>query len=218
MIKHKDFTLALKEEADDLVGTSFGELLKFDANTSKFSIVGGDDVPLGSEYVAHCDQFARGWTKFVDKHPVGVRITKATDGKAAERSELDDLDLAGTEGDPWVFQRYLPLVNCKTGAIVTFVGKSVGSKIALGNLLLNFSGNAERGLPIVRLATGSFRSREYGRRARPDFVVIGWTGGPEPERAAVYPPAEKGPPDRSPGDPGYDPSVLDRDDDGEVPF
>ncbi len=214
LIKHADFATALKEEADDLVGTSFGELLKFDANTSKFSIVGGDDVPLGSEFVAHCDQFARGWTKFVNKHPVEVRIKKVTDGKAAERNELDDLDHAGTEADPWVFQRYLPLVNCKTGAIVTFVGKSVGSKIGLGNLLVNYSGNTSRGLPIIRLAVGSFRSREYGRRARPDFVVIGWL----PEHAAVYPPAEKRPPERSSGDLGYDPSILDRDDDGDVPF
>jgi hypothetical protein len=177
LVKKNDMQLAIKEEAEELVGGSFGELLKFDANKSKFSIVGGDDVPIGRKYIAHCNQFARGYTKFLDKCPVEVRIKKVTEGRPPERKDLDEPEMIGRSDDPWVYQRFMRLEDCETGAIVTFVSKSVGGKIALGNLLLAYSASSDRRLPIIKLAVGSFRSREYGRRARPDFPVVGWTGG-----------------------------------------
>ena len=65
-------------------------MLKFDANEKKFSIIGGSDVELGHQYVALCDQFARGWVKFVDKKPVDVRIKKLTEGRPLARADLDD--------------------------------------------------------------------------------------------------------------------------------
>ena len=122
-----DMQRAIKEEAEELVGSGFGELLKFDANTSKFSIVGSDDVPIGSKYIAHCSQFARGYTKFVEKRPVEVRIKKVTEGRPPERKNLDEPNMIGRSDDPWIFQRFMPLEDCDTGAIVTFVGKSVGA-------------------------------------------------------------------------------------------
>jgi hypothetical protein len=195
-VKRKDFQVALQEEVSELVGNSFGQLLKFDANEKKFSIVGGSNVEFGREYVALCDQFARGWVKFVDKKPVEVRIKKLTEGQPPARKELDDEDLAGSEDDPWVYQRYLPLQDVKTGEVVTFVGKSIGSKIALGNLLNTFSIGSHHGRPIIKLALGWFNTTDYGKKPRPDFAPVGWIGG--------GPTAAGGPPDNDPDDPGYD--------------
>jgi hypothetical protein len=207
LVKPKNLQLALKEEADELAGGGFGQLIKFDANTKKYSFVGGDEIPLGRTYIAHCDQFARGPVKFVDKRPVDIRVKKVGEGKPPKREELDETELAGQEDDPWVFQRYLPLEDIGTNEIVTFVSKSVGAKIALGNLLMTYSGASHRGKPIVKLAIGSFNTADYGRRARPDFAVVGWTGGSQrvPKEIGI------GPPEREAGDPSYDPSALSRD-------
>jgi hypothetical protein len=132
LVRHYD--LALDEEITELVGTGFGQLLKFDANTCKFSI-GENEVAIGRKHIAHVDQYARGWTKFIDKKPVQIKIKKLTEGDPEERNDLDDAHMAGRDDDPWVFQRYLPMEDVETGEVVVFVSKSVGGKIALGNLL-----------------------------------------------------------------------------------
>jgi hypothetical protein len=85
-----------------------------------------------------------------------MRIFKITDGHPPERDELDELDRAGHDDDPWVFQRYLPLEDLATGDLVVFVSKSVGGKIALVDLLKRFAHNRDRGLPIVKLAVATF--------------------------------------------------------------
>jgi hypothetical protein len=196
LTKPKDFEAALQEEVSELVGANFGQLLKFDANEKKFSIIGGSDMELGHQYVALCDQFARGWVKFVDKKPVDVRIKKLTEGRPPARADLDDEDLADSEDDPWVFQRYLPLQDVKTGEVVTFVGKSVGAKIAIGNLLQSYSIGSHHGRPIVKLAIATFGTRDYGKKTRPDFALVGWIGGNQI--------GTEGPPENDPSDPGYD--------------
>jgi hypothetical protein len=200
LTKPKNFETALQEEVSELVGNTFGQLLKFDFDKKKFSIVGGSEVEFGREYVALCDQYARGWVKFIDKKPADIRIKKLTDGRPPDRKELDDEDLAGADGDPWVFQRYLPLQDVKTGEVVTFVGKSVGSKIALGNLLNTYSIGGHHGRPIIKLAIGEFKTTDYGKKPRPDFAIVSWIGGAPIEA--------EGPPKDDPSDPGYDPSEI----------
>jgi hypothetical protein len=187
----------LEQEITELIGNSFGPLLKFDANTSNFSI-GEHKVAIGREYVAHVDQYARGFTKFVNKRPVSVKVKKISEGLPEKREQLDDLDLADQDNDPWVFQRYLPLEDVETGEIAVFITKSVGGKIALGNLLLAYNMGRHRGLPIVKLGIGSFRSEDYGKKARPAFAIIRWVGDND---AGVQ---EGGPPETDPEDPGYD--------------
>ena len=213
-IKHKDLQAALDEEVSDLVGNSFGTLMKFDANTAKYSIIGGDEVPLGREYIAHCDQFARGHVLFVDKKPVAIEVKRITEGRPKARKELDQPEMIGRSDDPWVYQRYLPLEDHETGEMIVFVGKSVGSKIALGNLLQTFSAGGHRGLPIVKLALGSFPTKEYGRRNRPEFAIVGWTGngaaGGNYGSNSTKTIEAEGPPETDPEDPGYDPLDLDR--------
>jgi hypothetical protein len=185
LVKRQNLDAALSEEIDEMGGSGFGVLLKFDFAKERYQIVGGDEVPLGRQYIAHADQYARGFVKFVDKKVAdnGVRIVRLVDGPQPERCDLDDLELMNTPEDPWVFQRYLPLEDLETGELVTFVGKSIGSKIALSNLLETFKLNhATRGLPIIALAVGHFKTRDYGEKPRPDFKIQDWTG---PARSAA---------------------------------
>jgi hypothetical protein len=191
----------LREEVAELGGNGFGTLLKFDWDTKKF-VVGKDEVAVGREFIAHCDQYARGWVKFVDKDPVDTRVKKVGEGKPPERDELDEPELADTDEDPWVFQRYLPLEDPETGEILVFVSKSVGGKIALSDLLGIFERNWDRGRPIVKLDVSSFKTKEFGMKQRPSFPVVGWTGGGQ--KVAAVAPNDPGPPDSDPDDPGYD--------------
>jgi hypothetical protein len=225
LVKQTNFDVALAEELAELGGGGFGNLMKFDANTLKFNIVGGDEVELGREYIAHPDQYARGWTKFVEKKPVDRKVFKIGDGEPPERDELDEPERAGRSDDPWCYQRYLPLEDIESGEIVTFVGKSVGSKIGLLNLLKTFCINQHRGLPIIKLATGTFSTTAYGRKPHPAFAVIGWTGdgdasgggGPIDVTPGKYDADlahlhgdEGDPPENDPEDPGYDLSTFSR--------
>jgi hypothetical protein len=131
----------LQDEVTELKGgNGIGTLLKFDGNKQKY-FIGEDEVALTHEYIAHCDQYARGWTKFVNKVPVDMKILKVAEGKPPIRNELDERELADTDNDPWVFQRYLPLEDVETGEIVVFVSKSIGGKIALGELLDTYARN-----------------------------------------------------------------------------
>jgi hypothetical protein len=191
----------LREEVAELGGNDFGTLLKFDWDRKKF-VVGKDEVALGREFIAHCDQYARGWVKFVDKAPVDVQVKKVGEGKPKERNELDEPELADTDEDPWVYQRYLPLEDPETGEILVFVSKSVGGKIALSDLLGIFERNWDRGRPIVKLDVSSFKTKEFGMKQRPSFPVVGWTGSGQ--KVAAVAPNDPGPPDSDPDDPGYD--------------
>ena len=143
--------------------------------------------------MVHIQQYARGWVLFRDKRPVECKIHKITEGKPPDREELDSA-IADSDDDGWVYQRYLPLEDYDTSELMTFVSKSTGAKIAIENLIQAYMmGRHRGGLPIICLAISDFRTREFGRKPRPDFKLIGWTSD-----------HEKGPPPTADGDPGCD--------------
>ena len=188
LVKKQDLETALQEEIAS--GGGFGPLLKFDANTSKYTI-DKNEVPVGRKFIVHISQYARGWVLFQDKRPVEYKIHKITEGKPPDREELDSA-IADSDDDGWVYQRYLPLEDYDTSELITFVSKSTGAKIAIENLIQAYMmGRHRGGLPIICLAISDFRTREFGRKPRPDFKLIGWT-------------SEEGPPPTADGDPGYD--------------
>src|SRR5262249_10877654 len=160
----------LREEIDELGGDELGPIMKFDANQSMY-FIGTDEAPKGCKYIAHVRQYARGHTKFVDKRPIEKHIKKITEGKPPRRQELDEPEKAGKENDPWVYQHFLPLEDAETGNVVVFVGKTVGVRIALNKLFKEYARNIRRGLPIVKPATDHFPTKDYGKRARPDFPI-----------------------------------------------
>ena len=190
LVKKQDLETALQEEIAS--GGGFGPLLKFDANTSKYTI-DKNEVPVGRKFIVHIQQYARGWVLFRDKRPVECKIHKITEGKPPDREELDSA-IADSDDDGWVYQRYLPLEDYDTSELMTFVSKSTGAKIALENLIQAYMmGRHRGGLPIICLTISDFRTREFGRKPRPDFKLIGWTSD-----------HEEGPPPTADGDPGCD--------------
>ena len=77
-------------EAANEAGSELGLLLKF--VKGKYE-VGDDEVPLGTQFVAHIDQLARGWIKFIDSQVADRRIGMVADGyKLPAREELGDTD------------------------------------------------------------------------------------------------------------------------------
>ena len=148
------------DEVAELKGGGMGMLMKFDYAKEKF-FISDDEVPLGREFVAHCGSYARGWTKFIDKRPVDVKVLKVNEGQPPTRDKLDEPELADTENDPWVFQRYLPLEDPDSGEVIIFVSKSTGGKIALGDLLDTYQHNTP-GLPMIKLPAPRFNTKSFG--------------------------------------------------------
>jgi hypothetical protein len=168
---------AAREEGGDGLG---GTLLKF--AKGRYS-KGADEVELGREYIAHVDQWARGWVRFEDGKPVEKRIGRAIDDfQMPERDELGDTDeaqwetdAAGKPRDPWARQSYLPMEDVKTGEIVVFVTSSVGGRGAVGTVCDRAAMNARFGKPRIRLAVRSYRHAQFGRIETPEFTIVGWT-------------------------------------------
>jgi hypothetical protein len=196
-------------------------LLKF--KKTKFEI-GDQEVPLGTQFIAYCTDWRQGWVKFIGDEKVDERIGRVADGfHPPERDELGDTDQEewepdddGKLRDPWVFQQYLPLENVKTGERYLFVSSSKGGGIGVEILCHHWAKDIDkglhRGLPIVKLATGSFHTKKYGAIQRPDFPIVSW---PDDDlvapRIKVVPSLgladdeNEGPPDLyDPEDPHYD--------------
>jgi hypothetical protein len=178
----KNLPAEWRDEAERLLEATSGAhapLMKF--TKTKF-VVGESEIPLGRKFVAYCGDWVRGWVKFVDDAIVDKRIGRVVDGfHPPERNELDSQDQSewetGIDGklkDPWVAQNYLPIEDVESGERYVFVTGSVGGKIAIEILCQRYARSIQRGLPTVRLATGTFPTKRYGPTPRPDFPVISW--------------------------------------------
>jgi hypothetical protein len=216
MIQYEEQVARLREVARELQTNDLGRLMKF--VKGRYTI-GDDEVPVGTEVIAHIVQLASGWTKFKNNEVVDQHIGKPADGfRMLERDELGDLDEAGWERDsngnardPWVKQYYLPMEDAETGDISVFVTSSHGGRGAIGKLLNIFSRKTRNGLPIVKLNVASYKHRTFGRIETPDFPIVGWTGPAQAMTAALMP--------TSPNDPMLEPAGASNADlDDEIPF
>ena len=172
-------------EAASESGNDLGRLLKF--VKGKFEC-GDDEIALGTEFVAHVDQIARGWVRFQDGNVADRIIGKIADGfRPPRRDELPDNDPAnwrekdanGKPRDPWVAQWFLPLIAMETGDFVTLVTGSKGGSAAIANLCRIYGRKCHGGLlPIVALRSRSYRHKQYGRIETPDLPIVGWEGAP----------------------------------------
>jgi hypothetical protein len=163
----------------------FETLLKFKKG-EYFSA--NEEVPLGTEFIAHCIGWTRGWTKFENQAVVDRKMFRVADGRRPpDRDELDANDptqwpigISGQPADPWVFQFYLPMENRETGEVVIFVTSSFGGKRAVADLCKTYSrrvartGKSEQ--PVIKLDKAKMPTRQWGDVPRPSFEVIGWTG------------------------------------------
>jgi hypothetical protein len=177
-----------EEEADNLLSTTEGRdpLLKFVKGKYK---IGDDEVPLGTQYVAHASQLVFCWIKFVDGKVADRRMGKAAEKWVPpERAELGDTDQSewevedGRPKDPWVFQHLLPFEDIESGELAIFTTSSIGGRIAVERLVREYARRVRRkgsrALPIIRLGCKQMPTNKYGDVPRPDFPVIGWDEAP----------------------------------------
>ena len=199
-------------------------LLKF--KKTKF-VMHDTEVALGTEYIANCAEWSRGWLKFEGDELLERRMGRVADRfRVPERDELGDMDKSlwgvddeGLPNDPWVRQDCLPFENPETGEYLVFVTSSTGGRIAVEGLCNRFVRNLDKGLPRIKLATATFHTRKFGDVNRPDFPIVGWNAGGgglvdiTPHQPNREPQIEEGPPENDPDDPGYELSTFSRDDD-----
>jgi hypothetical protein len=174
-----------EEEADALLDATQGheKLLKFVKGKYKTR---EDEVPLGTQYVAHANQLTYCWIKFVDGKPVDRRHGKAVEKwTPPEREDLDDTDsskwengLDGKPKDPWSFQRLLPFEHLESGEVVIFTSSSIGGEIATNELCRAYAHRLKRkgsrALPIVKLESKDMPTNAFGDVPRPHFEIDGW--------------------------------------------
>jgi hypothetical protein len=165
----------------------------------------GEEVPLGTEFMIYALDWRRGWRKWWDDQVVDDRVVRVADHPAPplERDELGDMDealweegLDGKPKNPWTSVNELPVENVETGERFLFSTASFGGKLAVekicGIFAANMKNKLDKGLPIARLAVTEFKTKAYGKVARPDFIITGWendTGGGEP--VEILPPEQQ---------------------------
>lgn len=147
-----------------------------------------EEVPQGTEFIAHCIGWTRGWVKFENQQVVDRKMWRVAEGRRPlDREELDSQDPKlwpmgpnGQPSDPWVFQFLLPMERVSDGDVVIFVTSSFGGKRAVADLCKVYSrrvartGKSEQ--PMIKLDEAQMPTRMYGNVPRPLFTVIGWTG------------------------------------------
>lgn len=174
----------------------FDPFLKF--KKGDYSIV-DDEVPLGTEYIAHVKAWVKCWIKYVDgavADRMTYRVAKGEHPPA--REDLDDNDkslwspgLDDKPADPWVFQYLLPFENVETGDVVVFVTASAGGRVAVGDLCTAWARRTKKtpdsGQPIIKLNVVDMPTRKFGKVPRPQFDIVGWDNGPSQD-IEVMPP------------------------------
>jgi hypothetical protein len=145
---------------------SSNPLLRF--NKGEY-FIGEDEIEAGHEYIAYPFDAMTGFARWQDDAVVEQRL-----GRIADKLSLDREDLP--EDQEWKPQRVLPLEDAETHEFVAFVSGSFGGKKAI-NALINATARAVKegrgdATPLIRLAVGSFTSKEYGKIACPSFEIV----------------------------------------------
>lgn len=162
---------------------SFPKMLKF--TKSGTYVCNAEEIPLGTEMIAHPLAFTREWVKFVDGIPADRKTYPALRGiEPPPRETLGDLDERAWKNrmDPWSLQFMIPMEfrtierdNC------VFVGPSQGARRACSDLVTAWARKRQKfpgtGMPIIKLSSASFHSPTWGEVKRPYFEIIGWEGG-----------------------------------------
>jgi len=172
------------EEIDNLLATTRSRetILKF--KKGKYEAQ-DEEVPHGTEYIAHANQLVFSWVKFLGNQVVERRQGRAADRfTPPEREELGDLDQSqwelrdGSPKDPWTFQHLLPFENPETGEVMIFTSSSIGGQIATERLAQEYAKRVRRtgsrALPIIQLGVTEMHTKKYGDVARPHFEIVGW--------------------------------------------
>jgi hypothetical protein len=157
---------------------SFDKILKFRKGEY---FIGEDQVPLGTEYLVHCIAWTKCWIKFEDKRLVERKLYRVARGeRPLDRNDLDEIEKAETENDPWSLQYMLPFEHMVIGEVVIFTTSSIGGRRAIGGLCDTYAKRkrkGEDGQPIIKLAVGEMNTKDYGKVPCPVFAIVGWDDG-----------------------------------------
>jgi hypothetical protein len=172
----------LADAVQDDVG--FKKMLKFKKGEY---FCDNQEVPLGTQMIAHCVGYTQVWIKFVNTEFVERKIYRRAKGeRPVLRETLGDLDenqwgigLNGQPADPWVLQSLLPMEDPEDEEVLVFVASSAGGKRAIAELVDRYVTRIRRhafsGLPLIRLQKIMMPTKKFGNVPRPLFEVTGWT-------------------------------------------
>lgn len=155
----------------------------------------------GVEFVACVDHLIKGWIRFDDQKVVErILVRRGDKQRLPDREDLSyaeesdwPRDSKGKPRDPWVKQFFVPLIKRDDEKLVTYVTGTTGGRIAVGKLCDAFLAN-DRKRPIVKLHTGSFKSKEYGKVDSPAFQIVGYENEPAEQPPPLPDPTTTPPP------------------------
>ena len=148
----------------------------------------GQEVALGTQFVAHAIGWTKTWVRFVDGTVTKREIYKIVEGqRPCDRYELGDNDetkwptgLNNLPVDPWVLQYLLPLDDM-AGALYVFTTHSFAGTRAVADLCSVWGPknmkSIESGQPIIKLRKIMMPTKTFGNIPRPMFEIVGWDGG-----------------------------------------
>jgi hypothetical protein len=144
-----------------------------------------EPMPLGTILIVL--RIVTCWVHWWDQQPVEHRVTKS--GQVHPQLEdMPDRDSkfwqlgldGGKPTDPWKDTRYVYLIDPQTGRDFTFVTDSYGGRMAVGELksaIHNVHIVRPGALAVIKLDTGTFKSRKFGLVPRPVFEIVEYRGG-----------------------------------------
>lgn len=145
------------------------------------------EIPLGSEYLAHCVGWQIEWARFEDGKLTDSRIYHINRReRVPPREELGDLDRATWKmgnfsplpQDPWCLRHHLPMEALDTGELHVFVTQSFWGSRTVSDLCANYARKHAKqptcGQPIIRLGKSVVPSKKVGEVIRPVFEIVGW--------------------------------------------
>ena len=149
--------------------------------------IDNDEVPIGTQFIAHAVGWTKTWIKFIDQEVVERRVYRMIKGEVpVTRADLDEQDTSkwpiGNDDrplDPWVYQYLLPMENDKD-EVVIFIASSFGGKRAIADVCAAWSRKHSKGFdpgqPIIKLREVMMPSKKWGEVPRPKFEIVGWDG------------------------------------------
>ena len=160
-----------------------------------------EEIPLGTEYLAHPEAWVKVWRKFDGEQVVARHVYHvARREKPPEREDLDDwpenenwpIGEDGKPFDPWVPLYLVPLENPETGEVVIFSTRSIGGRRAVADLCTTWAKRTRRikncGEPKIKLGVADMPTKKYGKVKRPLFEIVGWDDRDPSKEAEVLPP------------------------------
>jgi hypothetical protein len=146
------------------------------------------EVPVGSEFLAHPEAWVKVWRKYDGEKTVQRHVYNMAKGeKPPKREALDSweskddwpTDDNGEPFDPWALLYLIPFENAETSDYVVFSTRSYGGQRAVSDLAVAWARRCRRvancGLPKIKLAVTTFYSKKAkGDVKRPLFTIVGW--------------------------------------------